>query len=290
MIPNCSKYMPGCNPLHRAALRPRDYARGMATIHLGDATLHGREAGQGHDAVLLLHAFPLHGGMWAPQLAALGTRFRVLAPDARGMGLSGPSPGVNTMELLAEDALALLRQLGLRSVAVVGLSMGGYVALELWRRAPEVVRGLVLCDTKAVPDTAEQRAARETFAANAMEKGLDWVADDFAPKLLRPEPDPAVARTVRELVAGCTREGVAACQRGMARRQDSVPTLPLITCPTLAIRGVEDQATPNGEMQRIAQNVRGAQLLRIPGAGHLPNLEAPAAFNAAVGTFLAKLF
>ena len=261
----------------------------MATIHLGDASLHCREAGGGHDAVVLLHGFPLHSGMWAPQLAGLAARFRLLAPDARGMGLSGPAPAVCSMELLAGDALAVLRQLGIRRAAVVGLSMGGYVALELWRQAPEVVRGLVLCDTKAVPDTEAQRAGRESFAADALAKGLGWVADDFTPRLLRPDPDPEVVAQVRGLVGECTVEGVAACQRGMARRPDSVPTLSRITCPTLVLAGAEDRTTPFGELQRIAMGVRGARLVRIPAAGHLPNLESPAAFNAAVGAFLAQL-
>jgi pimeloyl-ACP methyl ester carboxylesterase len=116
--------------------------------------------------------------MWTPQLAALAARFRVVAPDYRGMGQSRPSPEATTMELAAGDALALLRQLGLRRVAVAGLSMGGYVALELYRRAPEIFRALALCATKVTPDTEEAKATREAFAVNAVAKGLSWVADD----------------------------------------------------------------------------------------------------------------
>jgi 3-oxoadipate enol-lactonase len=120
--------VPACQPLRR-----------------GDADLHYQNVGSGGDAVLLLHAFPLHSGMWTPPLAALAARFRVVAPDYRGMGQSRPAPEATTMELAAGDALALLRQLGLRRVAVAGLSMGGYVALELYRRAPEIFRALALC-------------------------------------------------------------------------------------------------------------------------------------------------
>lgn len=261
----------------------------MPTVKLGEASIHYREAGSGNDVVVLLHAFPLHSGMWAPQLAALAPRFRMIAPDYRGLGQSGPAPQATTMALAAGDVLALLRHLGVRRAAVAGLSMGGYVALELYRRAPQLFRGLALCDTKATPDDESQKAGREAFAESAVAQGLSWVADDFTPKLLRPDPDPAAVATVRQLISEGTPEGVAAAQRGMARRVDSVPTLPRITCPTLVVIGEQDRVTPFGEAQRMAQTVKGARLVRIPGAGHLPNLEAPAAFNAALGGFFAAL-
>jgi 3-oxoadipate enol-lactonase len=261
----------------------------MPTLRRGDADLHYQDVGSGGDAVLLLHAFPLHSGMWTPQLAALAARFRVVAPDYRGLGESRPAPDATTMELAAGDALALLRQLGLRRVAVAGLSMGGYVALELYRRAPEIFRALALCATKATPDTEEAKATREAFAVNAVAKGLPWVADEFAPKLLRPAADPAVFATVKELIRSGTAEGVAAAQRGMARRPDSVPTLARISCPTLIVFGEEDQLIPFAEAQRMGQTVKGARMVRIPSAGHLVNLENAPAFNTAVSTFFAAL-
>jgi 3-oxoadipate enol-lactonase len=261
----------------------------MPTARLGDAAIHYQDAGAGNDAVLLLHAFPLHSGLFAPQLSSLAARFRIIAPDYRGLGQSRPAPEASTVDLLAGDALAVLRQLGIRRAAVAGVSLGGYVALELYRRAPELVRGLALCNTKATPDNEDARASREAFARNALAKGLGWVADEFGPKLLRPDPDPAVLATVKALVHEGTPEGVAAAQRGMARRPDSVPTLARITCPTLIVAGEEDQLMPFSEAQRMAQTVPAARLLRIPGSGHLPNLEAPAAFTTALSTFFAAL-
>jgi 3-oxoadipate enol-lactonase len=262
----------------------------MPSVHVGDAAaIHYREAGAGNEVVLLLHAFPLHSGMWEPQLAALTARFRVIAPDYRGLGESRPAPEVTSVEALAEDVAALLRQLGIRRAAVAGLSMGGYVAFALYRKNPELFRGLALCNTKATPDTEEARATRETFAQNAVSKGLDWVAKDFAPKLLRRDPDPDVVARVKDLIRGGTPEGVAAAQRAMARRVDSVPLLARITCPTLVVTGEEDQLIPFAETQRMALTVKGARMLRIPGAGHLPNLESATAFNTALGTFFATL-
>ena len=261
----------------------------MPTLRISDADVHYREAGSGSDAVLLLHAFPLHSGMWTPQLAALAGRFRVIALDYRGLGQSRPAPEATTMELVAGDALALLRQLGLRRVAVAGLSMGGYAAFELYRRAPELFRGLALCATKATPDTEEAKAARETFAQNALSKGLGWVADDFGPKLLRREADPAVLATVKGLIKDGTPKGVAAASRGIGRRPDSVPTLARIGCPTAVLYGEEDQLIPFAEAQRMGQTVKGARMIRIPGAGHLVNLENVQAVTTALSTFFASL-
>jgi 3-oxoadipate enol-lactonase len=261
----------------------------MPNVHVGEAVLHYREAGSGNDAVLLLHAFPLNSGMWEPQLAALAGRFRVIALDYRGLGRSGGVTEATTMGRIAQDALALLRQLGLRRVAVAGLSMGGYAALELYRQAPEIFRGLALCDTRATPDNQAQKDGREQYAKSALEKGLGWVADDFGPKLVRPNPDEAVLARVKQLIREGTPEGVAAAQRGMALRPDSVPTLARIGCPTLVLHGEEDQIIPLGEAMRIAATVRGARLVRIPAAGHVPNLENPTAFSAALSGFFASL-
>ena len=261
----------------------------MPIAPVNGASLHYRDAGtsrSARDAVVLLHAFPLHSGMWARRIASLEARHRVIAPDVRGMGRSSVPPEALTMEIVAEDLRALLAHVRIERAAVVGLSLGGYAAFELYRRLPGLFRGLVLCDTKAAPDTAEAAAGRETFARSAIEKGLGWVADDMIPKLLRPSPEPAVVKEVRHLVGGATPAGVAACQRGMARRPDSTPTLGTIACPTLFVVGEHDAATPPSEAEKMSAAVKGSRVVRIPDAGHLSNLENPAAFDAALTAFV----
>jgi pimeloyl-ACP methyl ester carboxylesterase len=227
--------------------------------------------------------------MWSRQVEALSRKLRVVAFDYRGLGASGAAPAASTMELLAEDVRALLAHLRIERAAVVGLSMGGYLAFEVWRQAPGLVRGLALCDTKAGADTPEGAAGREAFARSALEHGLGWVADQMVPKLLKPQPDPAAVKEVRHLVAAGTPAGVAAAQRGMARRPDSTPTLATITAPTLVVVGEEDGLTPPAEAEKIAAGVRGARLVRIPGAGHLPCIENPAPFTQALEAFLEGL-
>lgn len=261
----------------------------MPTTDVDGTRIHYQDSGNGKEVVLLLHAFPLHSGMWSRQIAALSPRYRVIAPDYPGLGKSPPHSEPSTMESLARGVLGLLASVRVERAVVAGLSMGGYLAFELYRQRPGLFRGLALCDTRPGADTPEGAANRETFARYAVEKGLHWVADEMTPKLLRPQPDPAAVREARALIGQGTPAGVAAAQRGMARRPDSTGTLASIACPTLVLVGAEDTLTPPPEAERMAAAVKGARLVRIAGAGHLPNVEQPAAFNEAILDFLGAL-
>jgi 3-oxoadipate enol-lactonase len=260
----------------------------MPIAHVNGTKLHYEDTGPAHrDVLLLLHAFPLHSGMWSRQLRSLGARCRVIAPDYRGLGTTNAPPEASTMELLAEDVRALVEHLRVERAVVAGLSMGGYVAFALHRLAPSLFRGLVLCDTRAAPDSDEARANREAFARSALEKGLSWVADEMTPKLLRKNPDPATVREVRELIGGGTPAGVAAAQRGMARRPDSSATLAAVAGPVLVVFGEEDGLTPPAEGERMANTARAGRFVQLPRAGHVSNLENPVAFDAALAEFVA---
>ncbi len=261
----------------------------MPKANVNGTELHYQDTGTGKDVVLLLHAFPLHSGMWKRQIAALEKRHRVVAPDYRGLGKSAARGEPSTMETLAQDVRALLAHLRIERAAVAGLSMGGYLSFELYRQAPGLFRGIALCDTKAGADTDEGRATREKFAQTAIEKGLGWVGDEMVPKLLRPQPDPDAVKEVRALVNGGTPAGVAAAQRGMARRPDSTPTLAAITCPALVVVGEQDGLTPPAESEKMAAGIKGAKLVKIPNAGHLPCIENPEPFTNALAEFFGRL-
>jgi pimeloyl-ACP methyl ester carboxylesterase len=261
----------------------------MPKVNANGTELHYRDTGNGKDVVLLLHAFPLHSGMWTRQIAALEKKHRVIAPDYRGLGKSAASGEPSTMELLAQDVRALLGHLRVERAAVAGLSMGGYLAFELYRQAPGLFRGIALCDTKAGADTDEGRANREKFAQTAIEKGLGWVSDEMIPKLLKPQPDADAVKEVRGLINGGTPAGVAAAQRGMAKRPDSAPTLSAVACPALVVVGAEDTLTPPPESEKMAAAIKGAKLVKIPGAGHLPCIENPGPFTKALAEFFGGL-
>lgn len=252
-----------------------------------------REAGVGLP-VLLLHAFPLAGAMWDAQLEALAGSSRLIVPDLSGFGASQgvPPDGVCRMSDLAADAVALLDQLEIGRAVVGGLSMGGYAALALAEGAPERLRALVLADTRAGADSEEARQNRLGTAQKVLEEGTGFLAETLPSKLLGPvtrERRPEVVAEVKRMIREAPPAGVAAAQRGMARRPDRTRVLPRLDVPVLILVGEDDELTPPAEARAMEREIRGAELVTIPEAGHLANLERPEAFNEALGGFLRRL-
>jgi pimeloyl-ACP methyl ester carboxylesterase len=247
--------------------------------------LHFHEQGQG-PALLLLHAFPLHGGSFRPQLEALSTHFRVLAPDHRGFGQSGIGPGPTEMSTLARDAFALLDSLSIREAVVLGVSMGGYAALAMLSEDAGRVAGLVLADTQAGADDEAGKQKREDTAQSILTHGVEVLATTLPERLLSSRSAGSVRSQVVEMIRAATPEGAAAASRGMGLRQDSSDVLSRFAGPTLVIVGEDDVVTPPAKAKALAALVPGARTVVIPGAGHLAHLEAPEAFNQALRAFL----
>jgi 3-oxoadipate enol-lactonase len=239
-----------------------------------------------------LHAFPLHGGQWAPQVAALRDACRVIVPDARGFGGSTLGAGGHTLDDLAADVVAVLDALQVQQAVVGGLSMGGYIVFALLRRAPERVRALILADTRAGADSDEARANRYASAQLAREQGAAAVAEALLPRLLgatTQRENASLVVQVRDLIAPANPEAIARAQEAMAARHDARPLLPQLAVPTLILVGSEDVLTPPAEAEAMRAAIPGAHLVELAGAGHFSNLEQPAAFTAAVRAFLGQL-
>jgi pimeloyl-ACP methyl ester carboxylesterase len=249
------------------------------------ATMAGRElaydrVGAGPPLVLL-HAFPFDRRMWRDTAAALAGEREVISVDLRGFGESPPAAGPFTIADLADDVAGLLDALGLARAAVAGLSMGGYVALAFAARHAGRLAALILADTKAGPDTPEARQARDEAVALVEKEGVGVYLDKQLPRLLAPSASPALRAHARGL--GDQRpEAVIAGLVALRDRPDRRGELPRIACPTLVIVGADDAVTPPAEARAMAAAIPGARLVEIPGAGHLANLEAPAAFDEAV--------
>ncbi|MDA2913141.1 alpha/beta hydrolase [Acidobacteriia bacterium AH_259_A11_L15] len=257
---------------------------------IGGLELAWEEEGQGLP-VVLLHAFPLNRKMWEAQRRALSRRYRVITPDFRGHGESNLPEEDSTMERLAEDVRGLLEELKLERVVLGGLSMGGYVAFAFLRRYAARLAGLVLADTRAAPDSEEGRTARYENAALAETAGAGALAERLLPKLLGPstrQGKPEVVAAVRAMMLSIPPAGMARALRGMAARADSTELLGQVRCPTLVVGGEEDPLSPPAEAEAMAKNIPNAKHVKIPHAGHLSNLEQPAAFNAALEEFLAQ--
>jgi 3-oxoadipate enol-lactonase len=241
--------------------------------------------------LLLLHAFPLGLFMWEAQVEALSATHRVVRFDARGFGESAAGSGPLTMERIADDGAFLLDHLGIERAVVGGCSMGGYAAFAFVRRHPQRLAGLILQDTRAGADSAEARASRATLAAKVLAEGASAAVEAFLPKLLGETTRRerlALVESVRERILGTPPQGIANALHGLAARADSRETLPTIAVPTLVLVGAEDVLTPPPEAATMAAAIPRARLDVIPAAGHLANLENPAAVNAALRAFLAR--
>jgi pimeloyl-ACP methyl ester carboxylesterase len=239
------------------------------------------------NGVLLIHAFPLDARMWDEQLERFGQALTVVAPDLPGFGGAPLDGSIMTMSAAADRCLGSLDAAGIDQAVVCGLSMGGYVAFELWRRAPERFAGLVLANTKAEADTPEGAEGRRKLAARLAEEG-SWFLVESPPPLLTPAAPEELSARVASLIAEQPASAIAAAALGMAERPDSTGDLAGITVPTLVITSDADTLIPQEVTAPMAERIPGAELAVIPRAGHLSNLEAEGAFDDLLATHLRR--
>jgi pimeloyl-ACP methyl ester carboxylesterase len=231
--------------------------------------------------VLLLHAFPLDARMWQGQIPSLEQAgYEVLAPNLPGAvpDSSLSSWAGRVLELLPGDFIP------------VGISMGGYLAFELWRQAPKRIPALVLADTRANADDAAGRAARDETVRLLREEGFDSFWGGLAPKLFSSDAPEPVVEQARGIAAEQPTENLVATVEALRDRPDSTSTLADITAPTLVLVGAEDAiAPPQAAKEIVAGLVQGSRYLEIPRAGHLSSLEKPAEFNEELHLFLQEV-
>ena len=239
--------------------------------------------------LVLLHAFPLNARMWEPQLTLAVHGWRVIMPHLRGFDGGTSDPPASTVDDYAGDVIDLLDALHVKNAVIGGLSMGGYVAFSILRRAPRYVRGLILADTRSQADTPEGAAGRTRMLQLLAEKGPSAVVDEMIPKLLGASTRtsrPELGDRVRALGLSNPPEAIAGAIRALMTRPDSSPLLSTIRCPTLIVVGEEDTLTPPALSEEMHRATAGSELVVVPGAGHLSSLEQPDAFNSALAAFL----
>lgn len=264
----------------------------MIHIKSGDTEIAYQVLGSG-SPVVLLHPFPVHHEFWLPAAQALTSRYQLILPDLRGHGESGAGADADrspaTMEKHAGDLARILDHAELGRVPLAGVSIGGYVLFEFWRRDRGRVAGLAFCNTKASADSSEARAGRLQAAADVLERGTEPFFESMVPKLLgqttrdsRPDLVDGALRMMRKMSAA----NVAQVQRGMAERPDSVADLKTINVPTLLLTGDEDILTGPPEAELMRRNIAGSELKIIRHAGHY----APWEQAAEVGRVLRQFF
>jgi pimeloyl-ACP methyl ester carboxylesterase len=230
--------------------------------------------------ILLLHAFPLDGDMWDEQVRALPSDAPAVAVNLPGFGGAPATSAAPEawMDAAADSAEASLRGTGIDRVVVCGLSMGGYVAFSFLRRHPDRVAGLVLANTKAGADDDAARGRRTALATRLRAEGSGFLLDAPPPLL----SDAARAETRERVLAIMSRqpaESIAVASLAMSARVDSTPDLAQISVPTLVITSSADTLIPPEATTPMAEQIPGARLAVIEGAGHLSNMEAPEEFT-----------
>ncbi len=241
--------------------------------------------------VLFVHGFPLDRTVWRRVTVPL-TGYRRIAPDLRGFGLSDAPGKGYSIPGYADDMRVLLDLLAVDRAVLCGLSMGGYVALEVVRRFPERVGGLILMNTRADADAPGARARREAMVRLVEQAGTESLVDAMVPKLLSPHAVatmPRLVDAVSAMIGAASPAGVIGALRAMKDRHDATPLLPHIRVPTLVVAGRDDLLIPVDQSRAMAERIPGAQFTVIPGAGHLAPMEQPVATARVVGEFLESL-
>jgi pimeloyl-ACP methyl ester carboxylesterase len=236
--------------------------------------------------LLLIHGFPLDRTLWRAQIAGLSQLYRVIAPDLRGFGHSGETDGAAvTMEQYAADLNSLLDSVNVKQAVLGGISMGGYIVLAFYAQYADRVKGLILANTRAVPDSEEGRQSRLANAQKVGEAGSGFLVEAMAPQMLGPAAKPELKIAVRSMMARQRAPGIMSALRGMAIRPDRTPLLRFATVPTLIVSGSHDALIPPGDSAAMHGLIPDSRLVIIPDAGHLSNLDKADAFNHVVREF-----
>jgi len=238
---------------------------------------------EGMSTVVLLHAFPFTSAMWAPQVEVLRDRWHVMAPNL---------PDVPDIDGIADAVAGTIKALGSGPVVLGGLSMGGYVTLAVLRRHRELVRAVVLADTRAGADTPEVKERRANQQMQAAAEGPAPIVEGALgslPSAHTREHKPEVMDQLRAIAGNVTGGWIIDALEAMKNRPDPTELLAEVDLPALVIVGEDDGVSPVEVAEDMVRRLPNARLAVIPKAGHLSNLEDPDAFNAELRSFLESL-
>jgi pimeloyl-ACP methyl ester carboxylesterase len=256
-------------------------------VEIGTRGVAYDDAGEGRP-VLFIHGFPHHRKLWAPQLRALAGHSRAIAVDLPGFGESD-MPERFSIDAWADGLARFLDALSVDRAVIAGLSMGGYVTFAFWRLHRDRVLALVLADTRAGADTEEGKAKRRETIELARREGATAVARAMLPGMVGKstrEREPSVVATMRAMLESASVDSIVGASEAMIARADSTPLLRTIDVPTLIICGEEDVLTPPKESRAMHAAIPGSRLEIIPSAGHVSNIERPAAVNQVLAEFI----
>lgn len=240
--------------------------------------------------LVLLHAFPFSRNFWKLQKKFFVEKnFQLIIPDLPGFGDSHNFSKINSMEEIAVSVSDLINKLGIQKASFCGISMGGYVALNLFRIFPDKFSSLILCDTTSTADTEEIRKNRYKLIEEIKQKGTTAISDAILKKLLSDHTLKNKRSLVEEIhnwILQANKEGTISALRGMAVRMDQTFILNKINFPTLLIFGEQDKITNLQIAKDLHKRIPNSELEIIKKCGHLSNLEKPLKFNQKLANFL----
>lgn len=243
--------------------------------------------------ILFLHSFGHNKDMWYPQLNhLLELGYRVIAPDMPGHGDSSFNRESHTVDLIGQSYIELLNELGIERTIVAGISIGGYIALRMWARRPDLISGLIMCCSKAEADTDAIKDRRRTQIENIRKNGLESFVETGAPKRVSPktaEERPWVVDWIKMMNFTVSAEANAATLEAMALKEDDTDTLSTIDVPTLILSGSHDIFIPEESPHNLHKGIRGSVHHVIQDAGHVASLENPTEVNRRMEEFLKSL-
>jgi pimeloyl-ACP methyl ester carboxylesterase len=262
----------------------------MKTIRIRNTQWHYEEAGSG-PAIVLVHGFPLDHRIWDDQVTQLSSRFRVIAVDLKGFGKSASTEAF-TIDSMADELAEFISAVKAAPAVVAGLSMGGYIGFSLAVRHPEVLKGLAIVCSKAEADTAAGKEGRQKMAELAQTQGSKPVAEQMMPKMFCENTYKnrlELVEKLRQIMEACPSMTIANACFAIRDRADRTPGLPKLTMPVMIILGEKDAIIPADMGKTMASACRQGAFRLIAGAGHLANMEEPAAVSQVLADFAVKL-
>ena len=260
-----------------------------ALIKPDGEVLNYSDTSSGNEVLVFIHGYPFDQSIWKEQVIALSEQARIIAYDVRGYGSSSKGKEKFSIDLFADDLIFLLDSLQVNKVIVCGLSMGGYIALNLVKRYTDRVKGLVLYDTQCYADNAIAKAKRYENIALIRNGGKQKYLEDMCKILFSPvtfQQNGEIIKITLDLMLKATDEVLIQTLEAMAEREETCSILSAIKIPAMVLCGEHDILTPPEKSEYMQQQIPGSVLHVIANSGHLAHLENKDAFNQHLNSFL----
>lgn len=262
-------------------------------LKFNDFYINYSDSEKGDISLIFIHGFPFDKSSWEPQIEFFEKKYRVVCLDLRGFGKSSLSKSDVSIDVYADDIIHLMNKLKIESAVICGLSMGGYIALNLIERYRNRISALVLCDTQCIADSAEVKEKRYTTIKELQNGNKEKFAEGFVKNVfsntyfLEKENN---VKLIKELIISNLTDSIISALKALASRRETCFFLNKIDVPVLIICGSEDKLTPLDRSLYFYENIPESKFVIIDGAGHLSNLENPFHFNKALQEFLVEKF